>query len=287
MHVRSFIPGGLGFPLLLALLVAAPIACGSESPTTPAPSGSTSGGDGGAGGAVSSSSSSSGSSTSGGGGAGGNEVMPPTPCDPAKAMCPCSLQGECGQGTVCAGGICIAPCDFDYQCSDGKVCANGSCTPACGPNDTCPDAGYKCSKGVCVPDPQNPECGAASPCPPGEACASGICSTACDENTDCMAGQACEWATGACINFPSIKKVCMDSSQCMAASPQMCGGDGFCHYVCDPNGANGGVTQCKQIDNRFDYCDGGICKTLAEKSPQCTTQKPCPLGKDCISNKCL
>ena len=99
--------------------------------------------------------------------------------------------------------------------------------------------------------------------------------------------QACDWAAGACINYPSVKTVCATDAECTAASPQKCGGDGFCHYICDPAGANGGVTQCKQIDNRYDYCDGGICKTLAEKNPQCTTQKPCPLGQDCISNKCI
>jgi hypothetical protein len=82
------------------------------------------------------------------------------------------------------------------------------------------------------------------------------------------------------------------NSDCVAASPQTCGimggiDDGFCHYTCNPMGPMGGLTQCKQIDSRFDYCDGGVCKTLAEKSPQCTTQIPCPAGKDCISNKCL
>ena len=60
-----------------------------------------------------------------------------------------------------------------------------------------------------------------------------------------------------------------------------CGDDGYCHYPC----AN--VNECKLIDNRFDYCDAGICKTEKEVNPECTLENPCPVGEDCISNECL
>ena len=133
-----------------------------------------------------------------------------------------------------------------------------------------------------MPDAQDPQCGLMSPCPElGKVCTGGVCATGCSTNGDCAAGELCDWSLGACINDPSIKTVCSMSSQCVAASPQTCGGDGFCHYTCLD------LAKCKQIDSRYDFCDAGICKTLAEKSPQCTTQILCPPGKDCISNKCL
>lgn len=286
MFVRSSLTKALGLPVTLALLFAAPLGCGTEPQTTSSSGGQGSGGSGGAGSSSSSAGSTSGSV--GSGGAGGNTVVPPTPCDPKLAMCPCILQGECADGTVCAGGICIAPCDFDYQCPGGKICANGGCTPTCAADMTCPDAGFKCAKGVCIPDAQNPQCGSQAPCPdPADVCVGGVCSEACKQNADCIAGEVCDWASGACVNDPSIKTVCSSDPQCAAATPQTCGADGFCHYICDPKGPNMGVTQCKQIDNRYDFCDGGICKTLAEHSPQCTSKQPCPLGQDCISNKCL
>lgn len=232
------------------------------------------------------------SAGSGGAGVGGGGGASSTPCDPAMAMCPCVLQGECAIGTVCLSGTCIAPCNFDYQCPAGKLCANGACTPGCLAGSTCADPGYKCSKGVCVPDNQNPQCSATSPCPKAEqVCLGGVCAAPCSSNAQCPSGQVCDWAAGACVNDPSVKTVCSSDAQCVGASPQQCGDnaneDGFCHFICNPMGQNGGVTQCKLIDSRFDYCDQGVCKTTAEVDPQCTTQNPCPLGMDCISNKCL
>jgi hypothetical protein len=57
--------------------------------------------------------------------------------------------------------------------------------------------------------------------------------------------------------------------------------DGYCHYPCTS------LQTCKLIDNRFEGCDQGFCKTAEELNPECTISKPCPVGQDCISNKCL
>jgi hypothetical protein len=45
--------------------------------------------------------------------------------------------------------------------------------------------------------------------------------------------------------------------------------------------------ECKLIDNRFEACDMGVCKTIEEIAPECTLSMPCPDGLDCISNQCL
>jgi len=265
---------------LVALVGAWAAACG-DPPVTTDVTGSTtaSTGTGGSGGESTS------SASGGAGGAGGSGGA--SPCDAATATCPCKLQGECGESALCVDGLCITPCDFSYQCGGGKVCANGECVTKCDGAFPC-EAGYKCTKGICVPDPANPQCGAGAPCTGGEMCVGGLCTTACSKNADCGAGEVCDWSSGSCIQDPSAQPVCTTTDECKSVTPQVCGGDGFCHFVCDPASADMGVGQCKAIDSRFVKCDNGVCKTQEEVSPECTTQNPCKeAGKDCISNKCI
>jgi hypothetical protein len=279
MLARSLLQKTLGFASIVVLLGVWVAACGdgTVTPDVTMSSGSPAGGTGGSG------AGSPGSTASGGTGGGGGA----SPCDSATSACPCELQGECVNGTLCVGGLCINPCDFSYQCGAGKVCANGQCVGQCDAVNPCA-AGYKCTKGICIPDPANPECGPQKMCADGEICVSGLCTTPCSKNADCDAGEVCDWSTGSCIDNPSAQPVCEMNNECASASPQICGEDGFCHFVCDPMSADMGVAQCKSIDTRFVKCDKGVCKTEEEVNPECTTQKPCPEpGKDCISNKCL
>ncbi|APR80024.1 18K peptidoglycan-associated outer membrane lipoprotein [Minicystis rosea] len=233
-------------------------------PATPQITGS--GGSGGTGGAT-------GGSTGGtGGGTGGS-----APCDPKEATCPCDENNTCKDGLTCVMGLCISGCNFSYECGPGKVCFDGACVPGCSEQSPC-DPGYVCQSGACVPDTNNPECDETHPCPTGEICAKGLCSTGCNANTDCKSGEVCDGSAHACIPDPSPKPLCSTSKPCSA--PQVCKDDGYCHYPC------AALTECKLIDNRFVACDQGVCKTQEEVAPECSLDKPCPAGMNCISNKC-
>lgn len=270
----------IGFSAALGALYTA---CGDPPATSNTSGPSTTSGPGGTGGAGGAGSGTAGG-MQGGGGTGGA-----LPCDPANAVCPCTLSVDCGGGSqLCLNGICIEPCDFSYQCGSGNVvCVNGQCADKCDPQLPCPEAGYKCSKGVCVPDPQNPQCSMDKPCADGTlVCAGGLCTSPCTQNSDCPAGDVCNWNTGTCMADPSIQPACSMDAECQSAQPQKCAGLGFCYFVCDPASPTADMF-CKSIDSRLIKCDQGLCKTQEELSPQCTTQKPCPIGQDCINNKCL
>jgi hypothetical protein len=214
----------------------------------------------------------------GGQGQGGSGQGGGSNCDPQTAACPCATSAECPNGTECLDGLCLAGCNFSYECGPGKVCANGKCEPGCDAQKPC-GAGYVCDKGVCQPDPGNPACDTQNPCPSGEICVSGLCTTGCTKNADCGAGKICDSTTASCIPDPSPTPGCSASEPCPGTAK--CMADGYCHYPCATAAA------CKLIDNRFVACDQGYCKTQEEVSPECSLDKPCPAGKDCISNKCL
>jgi hypothetical protein len=199
------------------------------------------------------------------------------PCDPTKAACACASDG-CPQGLACIAGVCAPGCTFSYECGGGNVCINGACAPGCDAQTPC-DAGYTCDKGACVLDGNNPVCSAQAPCPMGQVCADGLCTSECSNSAQCAAGEICDGSAGVCIPDPSPHKSCSDTVMCTGI--QKCLDDGYCHYPCDT------VSDCKLIDNRFVACDTQICKTAEEVEPECTLDKPCPAGKDCVSNKCL
>jgi Cys-rich repeat protein len=212
-----------------------------------------------------------GGGTGGQGGQGGG-----SDCDPNVTTCGCVANSDCPSGTLCLDGLCLVGCNHSYECGPGKVCANGQCAVGCGDNKPC-DTGYVCDKGVCVADPATSCPG--TPCAAAEACIDGICQPDCTTNADCAAGEICDSTGGGCIPDPSPQPNCGPDKVCPGAA--QCGTDGYCHYACAD------LTACKLIDNRFIACDVGVCKTNEEVNPECTLDKPCPDGKDCISNKCL
>jgi hypothetical protein len=198
------------------------------------------------------------------------------PCNPTTATCPC-VDGACTDGMSCVNGLCIDGCNFTYECGANMVCANGACVPGCS-SGSCP-AGYSCANGACSLDPNDPQCGTASPCPAGQICAGGLCTTHCTANSQCAAGQVCDGGSQTCITDPSPKSVCDAAKPC--PPPEVCEADGYCHYPCKT------LSDCQHIDNRFVACVNDICETQEEVDPQCTLQMPCPAGKSCISNKCF
>lgn len=198
------------------------------------------------------------------------------PCDPNVTTCGCAVNEDCPSGTICLDGLCLVGCNYSYECGPGKVCANGKCETGCDVQSPC-DKGYVCDKGICIPDPKTacPQ----MPCAAGEACVNGVCEPACTKNADCPAGDICDSTSGGCIPDPSPKPGCGPNKACPGTAK--CGDDGYCHYPCTT------LTDCKLIDSRFFACDASICKTEEEVSPECSLDKPCPAGQDCISNKCL
>ncbi|AUX22047.1 hypothetical protein SOCEGT47_025480 [Sorangium cellulosum] len=208
------------------------------------------------------------------GGAGGSEAT----CDAELTTCPCDDDDACGDGTRCIDGLCIAACEFSYQCGAGRVCVNGECAEGCDGRSPCEEPGTRCDRGVCVPDPTNPECSDAAPCEGGARCVDGVCSTACETHADCAPGEVCNAVTGACMDDPSPQPGCATTS--CAAQGQECMDDGYCHYPCSDDLA------CERIDSRFVGCEDGVCKTREEVAPECSVDVPCPDGEDCISGEC-
>lgn len=210
------------------------------------------------------------------GGGGAAEGGAPATCDPTLVVCSCSSADECGEGQTCLDGQCLSPCEFDYQCGD-RVCAEGSCVAACDAEVPC-GAGYACVGGGCMPDPFTPECADSSTCE-GLECVEGFCTTLCQANADCPEGELCDEASGSCFPDPTPETVCSEQVPC-SGEGQTCV-DGFCHYACDD------VLQCKLIDNRFEGCDEGYCKTETELDPTCTYEIQCDPGAVCVSNECV
>lgn len=236
------------------------------TPANPTVSSSSAGGNGGAGGMV---------ETGGSGGTGGMGGQ--TPCDSQITTCGCKETADCVSDMLCIDGLCVVGCNNSFECSAGKVCVNGKCEVGCNAQNPC-DTGQTCYKGFCIPDPTNPECTANNPCKSGQTCINGVCHSNCTKNADCPAGEVCDSTTGGCIPNPSPIPSCGPNKPCPGTA--QCGSGGYCQFPCTD------VNACKLIDSRYSACEVNICKVEEEVNPQCTLGKPCPAGKDCISNKC-
>jgi len=257
---------------------------------TPADSGSGASGAGASGAGASGVGASGGGGTaSGGSGSGGSGVGADgsggdggsgSACDPALTTCPCDADLDpCSDGTQCVEGLCLEGCNNTFECADEMVCANGLCVEGCDDATLCESAYMICENGVCVVDPQNPECDVQADCDP-QICEGGLCVDPCDQNDDCAPGELCNGGAGTCFPDPSPAPMCDDATTCPGLG-QMCWEDGFCRYPCSA------VAECKLIDARFDHCSAGVCKTDLELNPECDLDTPCPVGEDCISSECF
>lgn len=224
------------------------------------------------------------SSSSGMGGAGGSSTTSSSssssgkpPCDSSNTTCGCTKPEDCPSNLSCIDGLCIVGCNNSFECGAGKVCVNGQCEVGCNDQKPCP-TGSMCTKGFCAPDPAKPQCTLEIMCPSGQTCVNGICEKSCTQNTDCPLGEVCNDSTGGCMPTPFPSPSCGPDKPCSGTA--QCGMAGYCQFPCLD------VTACKLIDSRFSACDQGICKTPEEMNPQCSLQKPCPAGQDCVSNQC-
>lgn len=105
----------------------------------------------------------------------------------------CEVGADCGNGLVCAAGVCTEPgslgvgasCSANRDCSDGLYCArNGVCAPAGGGAE-----GSTCISGAdCMPDLVCELSGFLGTCEPG---GSGDLGDTCAAQIDCLPGLAC------------------------------------------------------------------------------------------------
>ena len=163
----------------------------------------------------------------------------------ALATCVCALLALLLSG--CGnGGI---ECEGNQNCPADAACIQNACVKrACITSAQCKIEQY-CEQqtGQCVGG-----CLEDSDCPYGEACKTGTCEPRGCRSTelDCAAGQYCDPFTGTCFD---------------AAGP-------FCTPCTTAADCGGG-------NNRCTYSSGG---TVPYCAPECSDDKPCPAGYDCV-----
>ena len=86
-------------------------------------------------------------------------------CSSKPPAGPCTLDADCGGGSICNQGSCTQSCSIARPCPGGKVCLEGLCgdSPGCGAGPAC-DAG-QCINAACYTN----DC-AGTVCPPGQVC---------------------------------------------------------------------------------------------------------------------
>ncbi len=198
-------------------------------------------------------------------------------CDPTSRRCvDCVVDGDCGSGSLCVGGVCVAGCAGGRGCGPGESCCSGACVNttsnvascgACGNVCRVANGSATCDMGMCLvgactgtrrdcdrdaangceTDTQSNinhcgSCGRVCPSPPNAAgnCTAGVCGFTCTDGfADCngVPEDGCE------VN--------------LSASPENCG---RCMNRCATAGATAACTngQCavgRCGDDQAD-CDG-------------------------------
>jgi hypothetical protein len=114
-------------------------------------------------------------------------------------------------------------------------------------------------------------------CGMNQHCVAGHCTAACTNDMQCPTGDYCN--QGACVPDTRPHGNCTMQSDCM--STQLCI-DGLCRYKCTTD------MQCQQIDAFIPACGvDGVCHTVAEAHPQCTSKQDCAPTQDCVGNVCM
>jgi hypothetical protein len=175
---------------------------------------------------------------------------------------------------------CDGTVDNGATCPEsGYVCDNGKCVPHCGPIEFPCFSGTSCdpTSGLCIA----PSCVGVT-CPGGQICQMGQCGTPCT-NVVCPTGQSC--LGNACVDLCSgvscpSGQVCAEGAcvpacgQCgglTCASPMACDSKtGSCADPSCPNGCSSG-THCVS-GSCVDNCAGAKCPTGQTcQAGQCTT----------------
>jgi hypothetical protein len=214
-------------------------------------------------------------------------------CEPPT---PCTMDGDCTGGQLCAGGICRTPfaCTTDANCPTGLKCQLGTCDDPCAADADCGDgvmytcelpggacrqrclgddaqcpSGFICESITCLPA----ECARDLDCPgnmvecQGEEAGHGRCVdvVACTVDGDCEANFTCQ--NMVCVELPA----CRGDRDCVAAAycqDRHCQPAAACvNGACDPG-----------FECIGDRCVPGLCRGDAD----------CPNpGEVCVAGECL
>ncbi|MEZ4391795.1 MAG: hypothetical protein R3A48_11915 [Polyangiales bacterium] len=184
-------------------------------------------------------------------------------CDPTTRRCvDCVVDGDCGSGSLCVGGVCVTGCSGGRGCGAGESCCSGACINTASNVASCGACGNVCrvangsatcemgrcevgacdgTRRDCDRDPSNGcetdtlndinhcgSCGRVCPSPPNAAgsCSMGVCGFACN------------------VGFADCNGVPEDGCEVnLDSSPENCG---RCMNRCVVNGATAACTagQC-------------------------------------------
>jgi len=215
-------------------------------------------------------------------------------CDPGfacdyRGVCVAEDPGACTEHTDCTGNdLCVQDrcrsaddvCQFNYECGPGRACLNGGCTPICVDADDC-GSGSSCESGFCRPD--YTECTGTSDCGAGEHCVggrclddcrtSGLCASdldLCDEDEFCRP----DWERQPFCTPETVDTDCAPGSVCV---------EGACRTPCD----TGTDRECMETDPILAVCaDDMLCYTENETAPECSDERGCDPGDDCVDASC-
>jgi len=223
-------------------------------------------------------------------------------CSGAGVQCSTGKLGVCALGvTECGGGGAQVTCQQTEQPSPEKC--NGvddDCNGQVDNGATCPESGYVCDNGKCVP-----HCGPIEyPCFSGSSCdpTSGLCIDPSCVGVTCGAGLICQ--SGKC-GTPCTGVVCPNGQTCegnacvdLCASVTCPSGQVCAEGVCLPScGQCGGITCTAPLacDSTSGQCADPSCSSACPSGTHCSSGScvdncagaVCPSGQTCEGGECI
>jgi len=175
----------------------------------------------------------------------------------------------CKVGEKCVDGKCVSYCK-GVNCKTGEVCVKGYCIKDDCYHKGCPQKGYICAKGKCVPHPCN-----NVKCKPGEFCENGKCLPSCGKVL-CGEGGRCLY--GKCVYNPCAGIKCATDVTCV---------DGACDLKCGEKSWSEGQRLCvagKTIDHP---CKFVKCYGKGEKCHVCQGKADCLMFQNELDGQCV
>lgn len=205
----------------------------------------------------------------------------------------------------------LRPCEVNVDCRGGEVCRDGFCRELCEEDADCDTEGL----GVCGDDTYCVQCTEAEDCGAAEVCIDTFCEFFCRSADDCGELQACEIATGVCIDIEcSSAGDCGEDEVCVA---NLCvdGSDLVCTpstAFCDENTlvacASDGRSEARLACSDAAPCIEGVGGTAACTPADCAAdtigcldlqtaflcegggefiEAPCRTNQICVEGVCL